>query len=388
MLSDTGIRKLKPREKPYMVRDDDGLYLEVAASGSKLWRLRYWVEGKEKKVSLGKYPQVGLKEARGERDTFKKDLANDIDPRAPKPEVVTFKTVALEWYGKHIKGVKAASTARIILSRMKVYLFPLLDARAIESITPPELLGALRIVEARGTIDTAHRVRQIAGKIFRYGIAIGVCERDISADLRDALPPVLQDKHFAAVTDPKDIAGVLRAIKGYEGSFVVKNAALFSAYVFQRPGEVRRAEWAEIDLNQAVWNIPAQKMKMRRDHIVPLSRQALEILRRLKPVTGRGRYVFPAYDASDGSRPMSTNGVLGALRRLGYTKDEITAHGFRTSASTYFNNQGWDRDVIELSLAHAEKNKVRDSYNRAEKLPERRKLMQHWADWLDSLLEE
>jgi integrase len=295
-------------------------------------------------------------------------------------------------YAFFVEGVsyspeRYSSTAKVTLARITAYLLPLVGDRPIKDITPPELLVALRAVEARGTIDTAHRVKQIAGKIFRYGIATGVCERDAAADLRDALPPIPKDKHFAALTDPQDIAGLLRAVNGYTGSVVVKNAVLFSLYTFQRPGEIRRAEWTEIDWGKAKWEIPAQKMKMRRDHIVPLSRQALEILQRLKPLTGRGRYIFASYNLSDGSRPIGANGVCGALRRLGYTTDEICAHGLRTAASTNLNEQGWPPDVVERQLSHAEKDTVRDAYNKAEYLPQRQEMMQVWADWLDSLLE-
>jgi integrase len=387
MLSELQVRKAKPREKSYMINDGDGLYIEVVPGGGKYWRLRYWPQGKEKKISLGVYPRVGLKEARDKRDAFKRDLANGIDPRAPKPEIVTFEKLALEWYSKRVEGVKAPSTARVILSRMTAYLFPLLGNCAIKDITPPELLVALRAVEARGTVETAHRVRQIAGKVFRYGVATGVCERNVASDLQDALPPLPKDKHFAALTDPADIAGLIRAVKGYTGSVVVKSAILFSLYTFQRPGEIRRAEWTEIDWNKAEWNIPAQKMKMKREHLVPLSSQVLEILQQLKPITGRGRYVFPAYNSSDGSRPMSSNGVLGALRRLGYTTEELCWHGLRTAASTNLNEQRWPADVIERQLSHVEGNAVRAAYNKAEYLDQRREMMQAWADWLDSLLE-
>jgi integrase len=369
-----------------MIRDDDGLYLEINVNGSKYWRLRYWVEGKEKKISLGKYPAVTLKTAREKRDAFKRDVANGIDPRAPKKTPATFEQVACEWHAKRIEGVHSANYSRDVMNRMKRYLFPYIGSRPIQEITAPELLAALRLVEGKGIITTAHCTKQVAGQVFRYGVAIGECVHDISADIRGALEPLDMKKHRASLTRPEDIAGLLRAIDSFQGSFVVKQALWFSAYSFLRPGEVRHLEWSEVNFESEEIKIPEEKMKKRRPHIVPMSTQIMELLRQLKSLTGHGRYVFPSYYSTNAKAPMSENTVVAALRRLGFEKNEMCAHGFRSMASTNLNEQGWPPDVIERQLAHAEGNAVRAAYNYAEFLPERRKMMQAWADWLDSLL--
>jgi integrase len=314
-------------------------------------------------------------------------LALGIDPRAPKPEIVTFEAVAREWHKKYITELRTPTYTRDTLYRLERFLFPTLGQRPIGAIKAPELLAALRTVETRGTIATAHCTKQVAGAVFRYGIAIGVCEHDLSADLKGALQPRNKSKHRASLTDPRDIAGLLRAMGAFEGSFVVKAALWFSAYTFQRPGEVRHAEWKEIAWDAAEWRLPAEKMKMKRLHIVPLSRQVLEILRQLKPVTGHGRFVFPSIHSPAGIVPMSENTISAALRRLGYTREEMSPHGFRGMASSNLNEQGWPPDVIERQLAHVEENAVRAAYNHAEYLPQRREMMQWWADWLDKLRE-
>jgi integrase len=325
---------------------------------------------------------VSLKEAREKRDAFKRDLANGIDPRAPKPEIATFETVAREWYEKYVVE-HSISYAKNVLYRLEHYLFPRLGKCPIKDIKASELLDVLRVVEGRGTINTAHCTKQAAGAIFRYGIAIGACEHDISADLKGALQPVRRPIHRAALTAPADIAELLRAMDASEGTITVRLALWFSLYTFQRPGEIRRAEWKEVDWDKSEWRIPPEKMKMKRLHIVPLSRQALRILQELRPVTGHERYVFP--NIRNGNRPMSGNTLAAALRRLGYAEDQMCPHGFRSMASTNLNEQDWPSDVIERQLAHVEGNAVRAAYNHAEYLPERRKMMQAWADWLDSL---
>lgn len=265
---------------------------------------------------------------------------------------------------------------------LETFLFPYLGSRRAADITAPELLAALRRVEARGIHETTHRVKQRAGQVFRYAVATGRAERDPSADLKGALAPVVSRNH-AALTRPDEIAELLRAIAGYQGHAVASAALKLAPLVFVRPGELRRMEWQELDLDAAEWRIPASKMKMREAHIVPLSRQAVAILRELEPLTGRGQYVFPSVRTA--SRPMSENTLNAALRRLGYTKEQMTAHGFRAMASTRLNEMGWDADVIERQLAHAERNKVRAAYNRAQYLTERRRMMQAWADHLECL---
>jgi integrase len=255
-------------------------------------------------------------------------------------------------------------------------------SKPIDKVSAPILLVCLRRIEDRGAIETAHRALQNCGQVFRYAIATGRAERDVSADLRGALSPVVES-HHASITDPKAIGALLRSIEGYEGSLVTKCALRLAALVFVRPGELRKAEWAEFDLDKAEWRIPAQRMKMREVHIVPLATQAVTTLNELQALTGHGRYVFPG--ARTNGRPMSENTVNAALRRLGYAKDEMTGHGFRSMASTILNEQGWSRDAIERQLAHGERNNVRAAYNFAEYLPERRKMMQAWADYLDTL---
>jgi integrase len=387
-LTELGIKRLEPKATRYMVRDDRGLYLEIHPNGHKFWKLRYKVEGKEKKLSFGEYPYVGLKDARNKRDEFllKKNtdgIQTELEPLAKKP--VTFKEVALEWFDAHIKAARTEGHAVTVKYRLERFLFPAFGEREIRSITTPELLAILRQLQAAGTIETAHRVKQIAGQVFRYGIAIGECEHDLSMDLRGALPPNAH-KHHASLTNPKDIAGLLKSLEAFDGSRIVALALWFSAYTFVRPGNARHAEWTEFDIESAEWNIPDIKMKGKKPHIVPLARQVLELLETLRPLTGEGKYIFPSNRTLlHGERPMSENTIVAALRRLGYTKAQMTAHGFRSMASTNLNEQGWHPDVIERQLAHVEGNSVRAAYNYAEYLPERRKMMQHWADWLDSL---
>jgi integrase len=386
-LTELQIRQSKPKDKRYMIRDDDGLYLEVMTSGNKHWRLRYWENGKEVKISLGEYPCISLKEAREKRDDFKRALAHGVNPRAPKPEVPAFEQVARDWYERNIVPSKSEKYARKVLSILERFLFPHIGARPINEIVAPEILAPLRAIEAQCKNDTAHNTRQIAGQIFRYAIAIGAAERDPAADLKGALAPVVV-KHRPAITDPRQVKELINAMGASSGSAVVNAALWFSAYTFQRPGEIRRAEWAEVDLDSAEWRIPDEKMKERESHLVPLSRQALEVLQGLKPLTGHGRYVFPSIrNTTRGDRPMSGDTIVAALRRLGFGQDEMCAHGFRGMASTILNEQGWPPDVIERALAHAEGNSVRAAYNHARYLPERRKMMQVWADWLDGLKE-
>jgi len=389
-LTDTACRTAKPQAKPHKLTDSGGLFLLVNANGSKWWRLRYSFAGKEQMLSLGTYPDVSLKDARERRDEARKLIANGINPslqrqqdkrRSAEASAYSFETVAREWYAKFAPGW-AESHGEKIIRRFERDIFPWLGARPISEITPPELLAALRKIEARGAVETAHRVHQNCGQVFRYAVATGRAERDPCGDLRGALPPVKQ-QHHASITDPQAIGELLRAVQGYSGSLVTRCALQLAPLVFVRPGELRRAEWAEIDFDAAEWRIPAEKMKSRALHIVPLAVQAVAILRELQPLTGRGRYVFPS--GRGPSRCMSENGVLSALRRMGYSGEQMTGHGFRSMASTLLNEQGWPRDAIERQLAHGERDKVRAAYNYAEHLPERRRMMQAWADYLASL---
>ncbi|MGA9667212.1 MAG: integrase arm-type DNA-binding domain-containing protein [Gallionella sp.] len=390
-LTDTAIKNAKPGAKPVKMFDERGLFLIVAPSGGKWWRLKYRFDGKEKQISLGIYPDVSLKDARQRRDDARKLLANSIDPgenrkavKATKTERAanSFEVTAREWFSKKSKGW-AASNADKIIKRLENDAFPWLGTRPITEITPPELLKVLRRIEERGAVESAHRLRNYCSSIFRYAIATGRAERDASADLRGALPPSVT-QHRAAITDPKAIGELLRAIDGYQGSFVTKCALRLAPLVFVRPGELRKAEWAEIDLDKAEWNIPAERMKMRDPHLVPLSTQAIEILRELHAMTGGGRYVFPG--ARTNGRPMSDNAVLAALRRMGYAKDEMSGHGFRAMARTILDEVlGVRPDFIEHQLAHAVRDPNGRAYNRTAHLAERRKMMQQWADYLDKL---
>ena len=386
MLSDTRVRAAKPREKAYKLYDERGLFLFVTPTGGRLWRLKYRVRDREKLISLGAYPDVGLKRAREKRDEARKLLADGVDPSAERQErrtalLETFEGVAEEWLELQSKSL-AAETISILGTRLKSALYPYLGSRPITAITAQELLGALRRIEARGRHETAHRVRALAGRVLRYAVATGRAQHDVAADLKDALAPV-KSRNFASVTDPVRVGELMRAIDGYTGHPVTALALKLAPLVFVRPGELRAAEWTEFDLLAAEWRIPGARMKMGDPHIVPLSRQALAILRELEPLARGGRYLFPSLRTRD--RPMSDNTINAALRRLGYTSEEQTGHGFRTMASTLLNEQGFPPDVIELQLAHSERNKVRAAYNKAQRLPERRRMMQAWADYLDGL---
>ncbi|MGE0386740.1 MAG: tyrosine-type recombinase/integrase [Gammaproteobacteria bacterium] len=387
-LTDTAIRSTKPGEKPKKLFDGGGLYLEVAPNGGKWWRFKYRFQGLEKRISLGVYPEIGLKDARSRREEARKQVALGIDPsqkrqaeKAATNGAGTFEAVAREWHSK-LGANWAASTREKILVRLEQDAFPWIGNKSITQVTAPDLLSLLQRIEARGANETAHRIRQYCGQVFRFAIATGRADRDPAADLRGALVPTRQ-KHHASITDPKAVGALMRAIDAFQGAPTTRAALRLAPLVFVRPGELRAAQWAEIDTAAAEWRIPAERMKMRDAHIVPLSTQAVAILEEQRPITGRGRFVFPSIRTW--SRPMSENTINAALRRLGYTKDEMTGHGFRSTASTLLNEQGWNPDAIERQLAHAERDGVRAAYNRAEHLPERRRMMQAWADYLDCL---
>ena len=388
-LTDTAIRNAKSKERLYKLFDEKGLYLLVNKVG-KYFRFDYRYAGKRKTLALGVYPDVKLAEARKKRDEARKLLQNGVDPAQYRKETKamqkqqaanSFEAVAREWFTKY-NHIWTEGHSRTIISRLELNIFPWLGTRSVASITAPELLAALRRIEKRGALETAHRVKQICGQVFRYAIATGRAERDPSADLRGALPPT-KPKRMSTITDPKQIGELLRAIDGYEGHLITICALRLAPLVFVRPGELRQAEWQEIDFERAEWKIPAEKMKMRSPHIVPLSTQAVEILREIEPLTNKGRYAFPSLRTAE--RPMSNNTILAALRRLGYAKEEMSGHGFRAMASTVLHEQGWPSDIIERQLAHAERNSIKAAYNHAQHLPERRKMMQAWADYLDVL---
>ncbi len=387
-LTDTATRNAKPREKPFRLYDANGLYLEVHPSGGKWWRLKYRVHGKEKRLALGVYPAVSLKQAREFRDEARKKIAAGTDPGAERQAAKaskhggTFEAIARAWHANN-RDKWSEVTAGRVLERMTSDLFPALGARPAKDIMAPELLACLRRIESRGAVETAHRARGYCEKVFAYAIAHGQAESNPALAIRGTLKAKAEERHYAAITEPRAVGELLRAIDGFKGQYVTRCALLLSPLLFVRPGELRRMEWRELDLEAARWVIPANKMKMRQDHIVPLSRQAVAILKDLHALTGRGTLVFPGVRSA--SRPMSENTINAALRRLGYAKEQMTAHGFRSLATTLLNEQGWNRDAIERQMAHGERDKVRAAYNRAEFLAERVKMMQAWADYLDAL---
>jgi len=389
-LSEVKVRTAKPQENSYKIFDGGGLFLLVTPSGGRLWHFKYRYDKKERKLTFGPYPEISLADARQRRDEARKQVANGIDPgavrkaqrQAETEETETFEVIAREWHTK-FTHTWAPGHAVKLLSALKRDLFPWVGSRPIKELKAVELLESLQRIEGRGALETAHRMRGLLGQIFRYAVATGRAERDPTADLRGALPQP-NENHHAAITDPKEVAPLLRAIDGYQGHFVVKCALRLAPMLFVRPGELRHAEWAEIDLDEAVWNIPAHKMKMKEPHLVPLSNQAVEILRELQPLTGRSRYVFPS--ARSFARPMSNNAILAALRRMGYDKDTMTGHGFRAMARTILDEVLQFRpDFIEHQLAHAVRDPNGRAYNRTAHLEERRRMMQKWADYLDAL---
>lgn len=369
--------------------DGDGLYLWVYADARKYWRMRYWQAGKEKSLSIGVYPKVSLSEARKKRDGLRKQLQDDLDPSAERKatnlrkklaNVNSFEAVALEWYSKQLH-TWVAHHASDVKRRLESNIFPTLGKRPIDQIDALELLETIRKIEARGAYDLAHRVLQVCGQVFRYGIATGRCTRNLSTDLRGALTPHVK-KHQSAVR-AEDLPELLRAIARYDetGDKQTRLALQLLAQTFVRTNELIGAEWAEFDLDNSLWIIPARRMKMKAEHVVPLARQALSILNELKEISGGSRFVFPGRNRS---KPISNNTMLFALYRMGY-KGKMTGHGFRAVASTILNETGFNPDVIERQLAHCERNEVRGAYNRAEYLTERKRMMQHWADQLDKL---
>jgi integrase len=392
-ISDTVCRTSKSREKPYKLSDGGGLYLLVETNGSKLWRQAFRFDGKQKLIALGGYPAVSLAEARAGRDANKSLLAKGIDPSVQRKidrgaariaRSNTFRIVADELLEKF----KAEGDDPKTLDKKK-WLLGFINAdlgdRPVAEIKAPELLDVLRKIERRGRFDTARRTRSLAGRVFKYAIATNRAERDPSADLAGALiSPKVQ--HRASITDPKAVGALMRAIDELDGQLTTRAALQLIAVTFVRPGELRHAEWKEFDIPNAIWNIPAEKMKMSRPHKVPLSRQAIDVVESLRPITGKSRYLFP--QIRSWHRPISDGTLNAALRRLGYSKAEMTAHGFRSTASTLLNeSRKFSGDAIERQLAHQDGDDTRAAYNFAEFWEERVKLMQWWGDYLDELRE-
>lgn len=382
MLTDTGIRRLVARERRFEVQDEGGLSLEIMPTGEKFWRLKVQIRGKVYKRSLGRYPAVSLSAARRARDEVRLQVAIGQNP-FEKPEGRTFESLAREWLRVKVLPVMKPITVEMKRSRLERIVFPVIGSSPVNQIQPTDLLRIARDIESRNAPELAHRVNQIISQIFRYGVAVGVADRDPAGDLRGALVPV-RTKHHPTITDPAKIGELMRAIRGMD-TVRSRCALLLQAYTFVRPGELRHAEWREFDLDTMEWRIPGEKMKMGKPHIIPLSPQAAAVVREMEIWTGRGRYMFPSNRTA--SRPMSDATVNAAIRRLGYAQDEFTGHGFRSMASTILNEHQWNRDWIERQLAHAEEDEVRAAYNFAEYLPERRKMMQWWADWLDEQAE-
>lgn len=389
-LTDSAIKAAKPKASQYKLHDEKGLLLIVRPAGGKLWRLKYRFAGKEQQLTIGTYPEVGLKEARERRDAARKVIAEGKDPSTEKKRDKiaaaisagsTFKVVAEEFIAKRQReGMADATVAKC---RWHLDRLDKLQGRPIAEIEAFELLAVLRKMETRGNLEAARQVRSFASRVFRYGVATTRCKHDVAADLIGALttPTV---KHHAAIVDPVEVGALLRAIDGFQGQPSTHYALRLAPHVFVRPGELRHAEWTEFDLDAALWVIPATRTKMRKVHQVPLSRQAVAILRAMQKVSGTGKLAFPGLRGA--TRPLSENTFNAALRRLGYSSDEMTAHGFRAMASTLLNQSGkWRPDVVERALAHGERDKIRAAYNRAEYWEERVMMAQWWSDHLDTL---
>lgn len=391
-LTDTAIRNAKPREKTYTLGDGEGMYLEVMPNGQRFWRMAYrQPNGKKNRLTFGKYPEVSLAEARDKRLAARKLMAQGIDPGMARREekhakekaaLNTFEAVARAWLAR-TAAERAASTQEKNTAWLERNIFPAIGALPISTIKPWDVLSALRVIEKRGAIESAHKIKQLCGQVFRFAVASGLADRDMTADLRGALSAV-PEAHYAAITDPKEAAELLRAIDAYNGHAYAVIALKLAPLVFVRPGELRSAEWSEIDLDTAEWRIPGSKMKMGQDHIVPLATQAVGLLRKIHAMTGHGKFVFPS--VRTGERCMSENTINAALRAIGYGKDVMTGHGFRAMARTIMDEVLGERvDLIEHQLAHAVKDPNGRAYNRTAHLPARRLMMQRWADYLDAI---
>jgi integrase len=391
-LTDRQIRAARPREKPYRLPAGRGLYVEVTPGGSKLWRYKYRYGGKEKRLALGEYPAVGLSEARKRHAQAWAAVKDGRDPAAERKaakvarivvasaDANTFEAVAEAWFAEHMAS-RSADHRATVESRLEKRIYPWIGGKPIDAVTVDEVRATIKRI-AETAPEVARRMLQVCSQVFRYAVVHGLAESDPAGALRGLVKPQ-EIRHHASLIDPRAVGELLLAIDGYQGQFTTRCALKLAPLLFVRPGELRRAEWAEFNLEAAEWRIPAEKMKAREPHIVPLSGQALAILEELHPLTGAGKYLFPAVRTA--SRPMSDNTVNAALRRLGYSKEQMTGHGFRSIASTFLNEQGWKGDVIERQLAHGERDKVRAAYNYASHMKDRKEMMQAWADHLDSL---
>ena len=389
-LTDTHIRSLKPEAKPRKYFDGGGLFLYVPINGSKLWRMAYRYDGKSKLLSFGDYPTVSLKDARAKREEAKGLLAKGIDPSEQKKnareariiaERDSFENIALEWHRTRLAGLSAKHQGTV-LYRLNTYIFPAIGKRHIAQLEAQDILSIVKPIDDKGNNETSRRVLQIISQVFRYAVVLGKARHNITADLHGVLCP-RKVTHRAAVLEKEKVGQLLTAIYDYAGYFPLVCALKLAPLFFVRPTELRCATWHEFDLDAGEWRIPAERMKMRRTHIVPLSRQALAILQELKKFSGNGKYLFPSIRTE--TRPISDATMLNALRRMGYQKHEMSVHGFRSIASTLLNELGYNRDWIERQLAHGDSNEVRAAYNYAEYLPERRRMMQEWRDFLEGL---
>jgi integrase len=386
LLTDTAIRNARPGPRPRKIFDGDGLYLLLAPSGRRTWYFKYAFGGKEKHLRFGRYPEISLKMARDMRLEARRalELGDDpgIDQEAERlARSATFETIANEWMELQ-RDKLTPKTWENKLERFRAFVFPYIGQRPIIAIKALDVLAVLRRIEERGRNETTHRVRSECGNVFRYAVVTGRAERDPTPDLRGAIAAVVR-RSRPAIVEPLRIGELMRAIYGYRGDVATEFALKLLPLTFVRPGELRLALWHEFDFGRAEWRIPGESMKMRELHVVPLATQAVALLKDLHTLTGAGVFVFPSIRSRD--RPISDNTVNAALRRLGFGRDEMVAHGFRSMASTCLNEQGWHPDVIELQLAHAERNEVRSAYNRAQRLTDRRQMMQAWADYLDTL---
>lgn len=390
-LTQIQLKNLRPGPRAVKVFDGGGLYIEVAPSGSKLWRWKYRFHGTERRLALGAWPEVTLAEARDAREDARRILRAGTDPadsrRAAKagvPAEATFESVAERWLVEHC-AARTKKTRDTNRDRLTRFAFPTIGSMHVGEVKPGDVLLVLNAIRARGTLETAHRVQQVISQVLRFAVANGLAERDVTSDLRGALPAA-NVQHMAAITEPEKVRPLLRAIWGYDGGAVVRCALQLAPLVFVRPGELRHAEWSEIDLAAGEWSIPASKMKMKSAHLVPLSRQAIAVLEEIRAITGGGRYVFPSMRT--GSRPMSNAAINAALRRLGFAKTEMTGHGFRAMARTILDERlRFPAHLIEHQLAHAVRDPLGYAYNRTTHIDERRHMMQTWADYLDGLRE-
>lgn len=390
-MQDTQAKNAKPRAKQYKITDERGLFIIIRPNGNKWWRFRYQFDGKSKEISLGVYPDVGLKAARIKRDVYRELVADGIDPSAKRQaeklaESDTFEAVGREWLLKKKKPAVVAESYQRIETRLKQDIFPYIGKLPINDISAKQVLTALRRIEKRGAIDTAHRISSYCDHIFRYAVATNRVDNSPVRDLKGALSAT-KTENFAAITEPSEISELLKTIDSYKGTFITRIALQISPHVFLRPGELRKGEWSEIDFDNSTWTLPAERMKKPRAHIVPLSRQAQSLLEEIHNLTGDGRYIFPSARTpgkSTAQRPMSENAILSALRRMGYPKEVMTGHGFRTLASTNLHEMNFDSDAVEMQLAHIIPG-VRGIYNKAKYLDKRKDMMQSWSDYLDGL---